>query len=865
MERANFTLEQLLTAQEELEREATALGAELFLARVNKAAEKGVYSEAAPVRKLLNTGLTDMTKALTTWLEKAKKQRGVRHTAIKWVELVGPREAAYLALRVVLDGLLETRQEQVVARRISQLLVDELRFRRLKKDAPQAFEYRMREFADKGTTHYRHRANVLMRTAKLEKVDLTDIAMSDTDRIHVGYKLLDIVQTVVGLVESVRVFSNNGRNIESLRMLRPDPHVRDWISKRTDFLAAMCPLALPMVVPPLEWTHDQDGGYRFALRGRYPLVRRAFASKKHSDEAKEVPAVYAALNAAQGTPWRINSQVLDVVRQYRASQLDVPGCEAEETALPARPLSDKPEKDRGDEELSGEELEAREVWRQWSRAAATAHRENKKRSGVGKWLSTIMSVADRMEQYPALYFPHTLDFRGRLYPNTAYMHPQGPDLCRSLLQFAEAVPVGEEGRRWIAIHLANTYDTTPGGQKVSKMPLDERVRWVEENTDAILAVAADPLGNTWWTGAEEPWQCLAACFEWAGVVREGVSYASRLPVAIDGSCNGLQHLAAMLRDERSGRAVNLVPSDMPMDVYTDVSDAAKKLLAGLLTTEDDDSTTPKQRRLRALARDDDMGQRWLASGLIGRKCAKRPTMTVSYGSRVFGFKSQIAEWLRKDVDAAVVREHFTATDDAGKEKKLIGPAAQLMAELLMEAMSDAIAGPMRAMEWMQQCADIVARGKTPIVWTVPVTGWHVEQSYYTLRTRRVKTMLAGETVMPSAAEETDQIDMRRQRNGIAPNVVHSLDAACLMLAVQMARAEGIEAFGLIHDSYACHPSNMPILARAARQAFVRIYTRPVLAQLREQFSTQTKDSLPEVPVLGSLDLGGILVSDFFFS
>jgi DNA-directed RNA polymerase len=45
------------------------------------------------------------------------------------------------------------------------------------------------------------------------------------------------------------------------------------------------------------------------------------------------------------------------------------------------------------------------------------------------------------------------------------------------------------------------------------------------------------------------------------------SYVSHLPVHMDGSCNGLQHYAALGRDEAGGRAVNLLPSNTPQDVY----------------------------------------------------------------------------------------------------------------------------------------------------------------------------------------------------------------------------------------------------------------------------------------------------------
>jgi DNA-directed RNA polymerase len=45
-------------------------------------------------------------------------------------------------------------------------------------------------------------------------------------------------------------------------------------------------------------------------------------------------------------------------------------------------------------------------------------------------------------------------------------------------------------------------------------------------------------------------------------------YVCNLPVHQDGSCNGLQHYAALGRDALGGAAVNLTPSELPQDVYT---------------------------------------------------------------------------------------------------------------------------------------------------------------------------------------------------------------------------------------------------------------------------------------------------------
>jgi len=69
--------------------------------------------------------------------------------------------------------------------------------------------------------------------------------------------------------------------------------------------------------------------------------------------------------------------------------------------------------------------------------------------------------------------------------------------------------------------------------------------------DDIVDSAEQPLhGRGWWKRSEEPWQTLAACIELTNALRSGnpETYVSHLPVYQDGSCNGLQHYAALGRD-----------------------------------------------------------------------------------------------------------------------------------------------------------------------------------------------------------------------------------------------------------------------------------------------------------------------------
>ena len=77
------------------------------------------------------------------------------------------------------------------------------------------------------------------------------------------------------------------------------------------------------------------------------------------------------------------------------------------------------------------------------------------------------------------------------------------------------------------------------------------MKYANEMLPEILDSAEKPLtGNKWWVKSEEPWQTLAACMEIKKVLKHSnpEEYVSHFPVHQDGSCNGLQHYAALGRD-----------------------------------------------------------------------------------------------------------------------------------------------------------------------------------------------------------------------------------------------------------------------------------------------------------------------------
>ncbi|XP_034685240.1 DNA-directed RNA polymerase 1B, mitochondrial-like isoform X2 [Vitis riparia] len=117
-------------------------------------------------------------------------------------------------------------------------------------------------------------------------------------------------------------------------------------------------------------------------------------------------------------------------------------------------------------------------------------------------------------------------------------------------QFAEGRLLGKSSLHWLNIHLENLY---AGG--LDKLSYEGWVAFIENHLEDIFDSTDRPLeGRRWWLSAEDPFQCLAACINLSEALRSfsPETTISHMPVHQDGSCNGLQHYAALGRDKHAG-------------------------------------------------------------------------------------------------------------------------------------------------------------------------------------------------------------------------------------------------------------------------------------------------------------------------
>jgi DNA-directed RNA polymerase len=151
-------------------------------------------------------------------------------------------------------------------------------------------------------------------------------------------------------------------------------------------------------------------------------------------------------------------------------------------------------------------------------------------------------------------------------------------------------------------------------------------------------------------------------------------------------------------------------------------------------------------------------------------------------------------------------------------------------------------------------------------WTTAI-GYPVKQDYRKYRSRSIKTKIGDTVRQHKIREETDKIDGRKMVNGLAPNWVHSTDAALMFKTILEAKRCGVTSFAVVHDSFATVAADAEALSLSIRHAAADIFSRDLLAEFKAEVEAFLPPdvSLPEIPTYGDLDPACVRDSLYFFN
>lgn len=658
-----------------------------------------------------------------------------------------------------------------------------------------------------------------------------------------GAKLLEI------LIRGTDLFQVNNDNPKHIDCIQPTTTFQELWKRNKDFLLSHAYQSCPMIMPPLPWNSTLTGGYCGELQYIHAFIRTErfhtqdrnnnFFFKQYKEQLKyaDLSNVLNAVNSIQQTPWIINSKVLRVAEQLVNQGGDIAGLPQME------PFSKLPTL----ENPTPEEL------KRHKKAAKLLYEKEASRRGKALRVHINLRTAQRFEQYDKIYFPHNIDFRGRIYPIPSFS-PQGDELNKGLLLFAEPEPLeNDEDIQWFFIAGAEFAG-------VDKVSFSDCVAWVENNKSNILDTAAQPLDMVdWWGNLDAPFEFLAWCFEYQKLQKyleehsgHAKGFITGIPIAFDGTCSGLQHFSAILRDPIGAKEVNLAPGDKPNDIYQTVADKVNCVLEQDAKTGTGDTTDEKTQQIRYGTKT--LAQGWLSFG-VTRKVTKRPVMTLAYGAKQFGFRDQILE----DTIVMHIGEGLFTQDNANQY-------AGYMAKLIWDAVQTTVIKAVQGMEWLQKAARLVTKNGEVIQWTTPM-GFIVQQPYMVYQVKTFKMRFLHIIKRFYDAEMTGVVDRRKQSQAIAPNFIHSMDASHLQLTVNRAAEAKISNFAMIHDSYGTSLAKAGLLFRLIRECFIEMYlTHDVLTTFERDISPfiMNKQKLPPQPTKGTFDIDQIKESLYAF-
>uniref|UniRef100_A0AC35U9R0 DNA-directed RNA polymerase n=1 Tax=Rhabditophanes sp. KR3021 TaxID=114890 RepID=A0AC35U9R0_9BILA len=612
-----------------------------------------------------------------------------------------------------------------------------------------------------------------------------------------------------------------------------------------EFLVFPTSNTMPMIIPPKPWLDYGNGGP--SLNYNYEIIRNKYEfdqvdickeTKKRIKSKEQGRGVWDALNELSMMPWRINKPVLDIMMTIFKNDCMDPGNEKylDNLAFPLHmdAINIPSIEDILDPVKLEEKTISKHEFSLYYKMRDQLEQKKAQANSLTCWLLYRLAMANHFRDQ-ILYFPHNMDFRGRVYPTSPYLSHMGDDVSRSLLVFAQGRPLGEKGLEWLKLHCINLTGL------LKKESIDKRLQYVEEILEnSIIESATNPLtGTKWWMTSEEPWQTLTACIEIKNALScsDPTTFISHMPIHQDGSCNGLQHYAALGRDKQGGEEVNLLPSPKPADIYSGVA-ARVDIKRKAEESSEVDATKETALKLRHHIPQN-----------LPRKLLKQTVMTTVYGVTEFGATLQIQKQLKA----------MGIPFDVQKE------LATYLMRHAFSSLSEAFSTSMALKEWFRQCAQAISQSHRSVEWITPL-GLPVTQPY--LKIDRIGGKVCH---LPM---------MSKQVNAFPPNYVHSLDSSHMMLTALACSSRNI-TFAAVHDCFWTHAGTVDEMNTITREQFIKLHSEPLIENLSQHFkglylgegalhmSTPQKGKLEGLfnkrIEKGQLDINQIMGSIYFFS
>lgn len=562
---------------------------------------------------------------------------------------------------------------------------------------------------------------------------------------------------------------------EKANIVLPTSKLKETISNNLVF---NLPKRIPMIVQPKLYSDKSLGGYLLNdVLSTDSLLKNNRNNKLHTI-IRDDNVIYDLVNNISSVGYKINKDVLDFLLYYRQDYFkdDLVDINYIHPLLEKTKLS-KREKTELDSYLSKKELE-----------------EN------------ILGLASVYSHIPCFYIPVNLDFRGRLNCIPEFLNYQSNELAKSLLLFSKAEKIDKTDKG--SIDYLKLFGATSFG--LDKKSVEDRLQWVESNIYDIVNFRNGELIIK----AKNKYLFLAFCFEynrWLDCLEnhEISHFDTYLPIQLDATCNGFQHLSLLSLDPKLATEVNLSQSswkDKPKDFYS-------FLVSNLMDHFKTELENNKQ-----LALNTREGYKRLINFNLQRYIIKKSIMTIPYNVSTFQLINYIIENFRR-LDNS---EWFYTEDEKLKLKysdfALLGNGLRQVLDYKFPKLN-------LLLSYLDNLAKVCTILEIPILWTLP-SGLEVKQSYITEDEIRIKPFFYIKKTFVLKVPNKSKYNNAKQVRAFMPNLVHSLDAASLALLLDFyfQGTKDIKNIYTVHDCFAVTANNVSNLLDLLKLTYVKIYS-----------------------------------------
>jgi hypothetical protein len=495
---------------------------------------------------------------------------------------------------------------------------------------------------------------------------------------------------------------------------------------------------------------------------------------------------------------------------------------------------------------------------------------------------SILALADTFENAIEFFIPVRIDYRGRIYCITDYLNYQSTELAKALLLFSKGEKFSKTNKK--AIQYMKIFGANCFGNKLDKQSANDRIKWIDDNLDNILNFENGILIEK----AESKLLFIAFCFEYRKIIStqydEHDYYITHLPIQLDATCNGYQHISMLGMDIDLADKLNIKNStwdDVPDDFYTLIS----LYIKGYLKKELNKPLISFEKK--------EVYER-LYDLEIQRKILKKCIMTIPYSTTTVQGIKYLREFFEFDeVETSLKNPHLNSNNiniDLIEINDMINPEnlkdsyikenneqlpgheyknnkttywfkykenPNIKLELndfkelyfiLKIVLYDVAPSLNLITEYLKSIAKICIKANTFIPWILP-TGLIIRQSYTNLKEVRISPFNYSKYTFVLKTKQLNKIDSKKNIRALMPNLIHSLDSASLSLLIEKyfcSYENNVKNIFAIHDCFATTCNNIDFVIETLKLIYISIYSEKLyLKELDKKMVEHIQNNIDE--------------------